>query len=298
MPSHSTERTTTMLHLGKNNLNNKAIHPTSSKGSSGRKVLLGLTIATALAGALPTAYGDPSNQTPPAIKPWKISWGWNYFEGDYRLAQTTRVFYVPWKIQYQINRSWQVALTTPWLAVFGPGTASDTTLLATPDQAISEDASGLGDVILGATYLSSKQWLPGWWHSISVKQKIPTADADKRLGSGEPDTSFHITFFKTTAHWQWLIETAYKKRSDATLDNSFSGSLGALYRPITSIPLRFGIITTMREPATPSRSMIQEWTFYSQYHINTAWSMSSYLSTGSTADSLDFGFGAQVDYRF
>ncbi|MEJ2681578.1 MAG: hypothetical protein P8144_08915 [Gammaproteobacteria bacterium] len=287
-----------MMHLDKKSLYNKTIRPNSSKGSSCRKGILGLTIVTALAGALPTAYGDQSNRTAPAIKPWKISWGWHYFEGDYRLTESTRVFYVPWKIQYQVNRSWQVALTTPWLAVFGPGTASDTTIFKTPNQTISEDATGLGDVILSAAYLSSKQWLPGWWHGISVKQKIPTADAEKRLGSGEPDTSFHVTFFKTTDHWQWLIETAYKKRSDATLDNSFSGSLGALYMPATSIPLRFGIISTIREPATPSRSMIQEWTFYTQYHINTAWSISSYLSTGTTADSLDFGFGAQVDYRF
>ncbi len=72
--------------------------------------------------------------------------------------------------------------------------------------------AGLGDTILKARFFVVDD--PGsnrWWPSLTpfVKLKIPTADENKNLGTGEFDGGFGIEFDRTFGHFFIFGDVSY-----------------------------------------------------------------------------------------
>ena len=130
---------------------------------------------------------------------WKISTGFDYSSGDYGDPEDTEILYVPVNVKYAQD-TFQIKVTVPWVQIKGPGTvigAGDGGVVIPGDGTEVGTESGIGDIWASFTY--SVEAIPEdlFFLDLVAKVKIPTADEDKRLGTGEVDYTLQADFFKS-----------------------------------------------------------------------------------------------------
>jgi len=118
---------------------------------------------------------------------WTVSSSVDYSQGDYGEAVDTEIFFLSQQLALERGNT-ALRLTVPWLEVTGPAdvVAPGAPLAESQPADATRSESGLGDVQLN---LSHTLWDYGtrFYLLPSVGVKFPTADEDKRLGSGEAD---------------------------------------------------------------------------------------------------------------
>jgi len=159
----------------------------------------------------------------------------------------TEIYMLPLSLKWRSGKRW-AKLAGSWVAVKGPGnvdTASDTY-----DNSLDRDTlgseNGVGDLYLSAGQFFSyplsdrKVWL-----ELSGKYKLPLADFDKGLGTGEADTTLTGSIFYPLQRSQdnpWFkpqqlyTKLSYAWRGDPDsidLENRPTLLLGAVFRPST-----------------------------------------------------------------
>lgn len=109
-------------------------------------------------------------------------------------VEETQVYTLPISLKWRSGLRW-AKVAASWVSVSGPGNVDDTAG-SVLDREITGSESGIGDL-----YLSAGQLFP-WslpdrhaWLQVSGKFKVPTADLDKGLGTGEPDTTLTGALF-------------------------------------------------------------------------------------------------------
>jgi hypothetical protein len=171
----------------------------------------------------------------------------NYSVGDYGTGKDTTIVYVPFTLGVRpIDQLW-LSLTVPYLyqnsqnvVVTGGGVATrkkSTGKFAQP--ATSTTESGLGDVLLKASYvlLDEKPFLPEI--APYVKIKFPTADKDRGLGTGEFDETVGVDLSKQLigplSGYVTVAYTFIGSPSGTDFRNSFGWSIGAAYALIPNL---------------------------------------------------------------
>ncbi|TAJ26829.1 MAG: transporter [Nitrospirae bacterium] len=159
---------------------------------------------------------------------WQVSLTPSYTSGDYGQGSTTTVIYVPLSFQ-RLFRDGDISFVVPWVSVTGD--CSVTLLSGVPNQTGSQCGaphpqrgrkkrtstpdpivtnSGLGDLVLRGRYymLDEGGGLPEV--AVTARLKIPTAEADKGLGTGEFDEGFGIEVTRTLlGNWVGFVDAGY-----------------------------------------------------------------------------------------
>lgn len=256
-----------------------------------------LTCLAAIASlSLPLAARSQTAQPQPAVL--KLGTGFNYSKGDYGFTQDTELWSVPLNLSYDADR-WSLKAAFSYLTIKGPANvATGTTPAGGPARPTSETESGFGDISVSATYHANP--VPGELNvDFTARVKLPTANEDRGLGTGETD------YYVQTD----LSQTFGKITTFATLGYRFMGSNAAS-------PLKDGPFATAGAafPATDKTivGLAYDWQRriiagaehgsnaigFVANNPNDRWSLLAYGIAGFNDASPDFGFGGLVTYKF
>jgi hypothetical protein len=170
------------------------------------RALGSLAMAASSLGAAPPAFAASSD--------WKASAALDYESGDFGTGTRFDTLYVP----VTLRRYWgdgYGSLTVPYLSQTSNGTV--TNVGGTPakvrkgrGEAETTTRSGLGDLIARGGYAVMTEDPQPFDLTAVGKVKIPTADKDEGLGTGEFDEGAGLEFGKSVAPgWTLLADVYY-----------------------------------------------------------------------------------------
>lgn len=245
---------------------------------------------------------------------WKYTLGTDYSTGDYGDAADTEIVSTPFTVSYKPSTSWTFKASLPYVQIegpggvipggdggfvvgrgkgndFGPGNGGGETEVETVKE------SGPGDLWLTGTY-SLEPIGERWFVDLSGKFKVPTADEEKGLGTGEPDYTLQAEVFTIAGDFTPFATVARKVKGDlpeTELNDVWYTSIGSGYRLATDTSL--GLSLDYQQASTDGSEDSTELFGYLNQKLNPRWSGMLYGYKGLSEGSPDFGFGLQVSYR-
>ncbi len=231
---------------------------------------------------------------------FKISSGFDYSSGDYGNTIDTEIWYVPLTVKYDAF-PWVMKVTVPWLQITGPGgvVGGGDSVVVLNNAALTETTeSGLGDVVAAVTY-SMDPISDGWpLLDFTAKVKLPTADEDKGLGTGETDYTLQLDAAKSYGRLTPLATLGYKFKGDPAgvkLDNVIFASAGAAYKINNTVSA--GASLDYQEASTDSSEDAVEVFGYVAWKITPRWTLNTYVVAGFTDGSPNEEIGMQFSFR-
>lgn len=263
--------------------------------------LLGIVVVIVLAGASPAPAEDAPH--------WSLSTSVNYSTGDYGTGKDTTLLYVPVTLGVRpIDRLW-LSLTVPYIylsgenvVLTGGGVAArkrGSGKLARPETSSSSE-SGLGDVLFKASYVALEERdvipeLTPW-----VRIKLPTADEDRGLGTGEFDETLGVDLSKRLLERLFgYVTVAYTFIGDppgTEFRNSFGWSVGAAYEVVR--PLSVFAFIDGSTAISPGQTDPIELRVGADYALTKALKLTGSVSRGLTDGAADWGVSAGLRLRF
>lgn len=228
----------------------------------------------------------------------KLSTGFDYSTGDYGDTQDTNILYIPFTTK-ATKGNWTAKLTVPYLEIEGPGAvvgSGDISVQQNGGNIVTTE-SGLGDVVAGLTYTFDLEQYDTYVDVIS-KVKIPTADEDKGLGTGETDFTFAVDVTKIFGQAYVFGGVGRKFVGDKNqfqLDDIFLFNIGGGYQMTKKTGV--GASYDFREAAGSGEDP-SEITIYAVHKITNDISLQGYGVIGFSNGSPDTGIGVQIGYRF
>lgn len=221
--------------------------------------------------------------------------GLDYSSGKYGQSETTKISYIPITGKYETEQ-WTFKLTIPWLEITGPsGVSGDSRIITNQTGNQITTTSGLGDMVANASYSAFQLNAQKIYIDLNAKVKLPTASEAKGLGTGEYDYSFSTDIYKIVNHLTWIGTIGYKKLGDpngVNLSNVWFGTVGGVYK--FNQQNSAGLTVDLREPTSKSSTHLSEYTLFYSHKFNDTYKLQTYLVTGDTQSSVDFGGGAML----
>jgi Putative MetA-pathway of phenol degradation len=164
--------------------------------------------------------------------PLTLGAGVHYSSGDYGSATDTRIMSFAATARYETGL-WVYKATLPYLSVKG-----DTNVIPGVGQVggaavRSDSASGLGDIVLSATYAAYYDKATTLGMDLTAKLKLATADESKGLGTGKHDVVLLLDLYRTFDRITGFGGIGYHILGDSPafpLENAWSANLGASYK--------------------------------------------------------------------
>jgi len=231
-------------------------------------------------------------------KPAKVtlSCGYNYITGKYGRATATTVSYAPVTLKVK-EEHWVVKVTVPYISVSGPGVGgSDGGDLGGVTSTGTE--KGLGDLQIGYSYLYT--WgSPDLTGDMTVKFKLPTADAHRNLGTGKMDYTVQAGLNRNFGDF-YVSGSAGRKMNGSSdrfrLRDVWRYSVGGGMN--VNPYLMVGASYDFREASSATGHSVSQVTGFMNYNLTDTWSVQVYAGTGFTVSSPDFSTGVQLNYKF
>lgn len=248
--------------------------------------LLSAFLAAALLAPAQTAVTIPSSTT--------LGTGFDYSRGDYGFATDTEVSSVPLNLVHE-RGPWLLSASFSWLNVKGPATIVGGGGAPRPTAA---SESGFGDIYAGATYHFGSLG-GGVDMSATARVKLPTADEDRGLGTGEADYYGELTFFRTFSSVTPFVTAGYRALGDNTVYQLRDGAYatgGAHFRLSASTVV--SALLTWRRPIIAGGDDAREAMFMVSHDFAERWRVTAYALKGFTDASPDFGTGVAAGWRF
>lgn len=229
--------------------------------------------------------------------------GVEYTTGDYGTDIDTSSWYIPLTIGYTAETfAWGV--TVPYIRVDGSDQVTGIRTTPTrspgglqPFATISEERvdSGLGDVILSATYQLQEETPAAPWLGVRGKVKLGTADEAKNLGTGEND--YAIQFEAAKGMFDGFIGYNFLGDTETVdYDDIFYGA-GAI-----TLPLRQAWRTRaelyLEESALSELDEVVELTLSLSSPLTRGRYFSLYAIKGFSDTSPDWGVGTLLSHGF
>lgn len=155
-----------------------------------KKIAAGAAIALLFAAAPAAAQSQNVEQAQDNDFGLSFTTGVDYSSGDYGLAEDTDILVVPFSLR-ATSGPFAFTASLPYLNISGPGG-----VVVGPDgqplpgvPSASGERSGLGDLTLGANYTLRTDPSGGLELTLGGRVKLPTANQDKQLSTGETDFS-------------------------------------------------------------------------------------------------------------
>ncbi|MBI2514395.1 MAG: hypothetical protein HYV96_20670 [Opitutae bacterium] len=246
-----------------------------------------------LAGAL---LAQTTTPTPPPSA-LTVGTGFDYSRGSYGLATDTTVTSVPVEFSYE-GGPWIFRAFTSWLTIKGPSAAALTGGAGNLTRPTSASESGVGDVYLDLTYRPDAI-SDGWHLDPTVRVKLPTADEDRGLGTGEADYYAQLTGYRTFGSVTPFVTGGYRILGDSDryqLRDGAYGSGGAHFRTSDRTVLTASL--DWRSRVVDGGDAGTEATVAVTHDLNDRWRLFVYGQKGFTDASPDVGGGMRLSYRF
>ncbi|MCY1391594.1 hypothetical protein D9M71_64410 [compost metagenome] len=195
-----------------------------------------------------------SSTLPALADTFNTSIGTDYSSGDYGTGTTSEIWYVPLVGKYETG-AMTYKLTVPWLRITNPSVGPDGAPLP---GGCGEVESGVGDTVASAGYAVLDGSQGGMLVDLIGKVKVPTADEDKCLGTGETDYSAQVDLTQGFGPVTGFATLGWKKfgdPSDTNFDDPIFAGVG-LAIPVAAVT-SLGASYDWRQKvprATPSRS--------------------------------------------
>jgi len=230
--------------------------------------------------------------------PLTLGAGLHYSSGDYGTGNTTRIASLVATARYDAG-PWTYRAAVPYLRVDGDTSVIPGVGPVRGGTASSRTESGLGDIVLGATYAAYYDAASTFGVDLAGKVKLPTADESKGLGTGEPDFVFLVDFYRSFDRVTGFAGIGYHILGDAPglpLNNVWSASLGASYRLDQRDSA--GLSLDGRERAAPGSARQRELTGFFTRKLDRFWKAQLYALIGLADGSPDWGFGLSAARPF
>jgi hypothetical protein len=224
-----------------------------------------------------------------------MSTGLDYSSGDYGGAKTSETWYVPIVGKYETGPL-TLRLTVPYLHITNPSVGPEGEPL--PGGCGSTE-SGLGDVVGSAGYALLDGSQGGVLLDVIGKVKLPTADEDKCLGTGETDYSVQFDVAKGFGAVTAFGTLGWKKFGDPSGTNfrdPIYASIGAGYK--LAPPTTVGAAYDWREKVTSSGDEISEMSLFVSQKLDEKWKLQVYAVKGFSDASPDWGGGVFVSHSY
>lgn len=262
-----------------------------------RKIIFFSTLALSASGEALAAQESDASHT--------LSIGGYLSRGEYGLDRDTDIVYLP--VSYEYARfPWRAGVTVPWLSIEGPGGVFPQTGSVRPRRRggrppppeISSE-SGLGDVTLSLAYQPASMLAGLAYMELGLHAKLPSADEERGLGTGETDYSAQLDVFRTLDRTTWYSTLGYTARGRTPLYNlkdSLYFSLGVMreFTGTVSAGLRFDY----SEAASEDVEAIREFMPFVSWSFSERTSLMLYTVLGTTDSSPDRTAGLQLNWSF
>ena len=276
----------------------------------GKRAFYCLAIGLSLIGPTCSEAEDPT---------WQIGLSVYHSSGDYGTDSTTTITSIPVSIR-RLFRDGDITLVVPFLSVTSD---CDVTLLSgvpnktggtCPTQTITTKngkqitrlratrttETGMGDLVLRGRYyvLDDRGLIPTV--ALTARLKIPTADRDRGLGTGEFDEGLGIEISKMlTAQWIGFVDLGYTFIGDPggiDLRNQWSYDLGAGYYVTKSLlaSVYYEEWTAVIVDFPNPRDLL----FAVNYTATSAFRVNGSIARGLSNGAPDWAFTAGVNIRF
>ena len=242
---------------------------------------------------------------------WLLSTSVNYSVGDYGTGKDTTLLYVPLTLGVTPLERLSLSLTVPFIrqttqtvVVTGGGVAvkkKEQGKLATSERDnVTQTEEGLGDVLLKGAYvlLEEKSIVPEV--APYLKIKVPTADKDRGLGTGELDETVGVDMSKQLVERLFAYVTvAYTfigSPPGEHLRNSFGWSVGAAY----SVAPPFSIFAFLdgATAISPGQEDPLEIRVGAEYKLTKSLKLTGAATKGLSNGSADWGVSGGLTLRF
>jgi hypothetical protein len=229
-----------------------------------------------------------------------LSTGIDFSSGDYGETDNTEIVYLPLTIKHTAF-PWSAKLTVPYISITGPDSVTagtDGTVINTDTASTQTTDSGLGDTVASLSYALDTWWNSAPYVDLTAKIKFPTADSEKRLGTGETDYQAQLDIAHTMGRLTPFATLGYKIMGDTQetdFNNVLYTSLGANQRLTDTFSAGFSF--DFMEATTTTNSDRKEIMGYLNWKISRTLSVNTYAVTGFTDASPDYAVGMQITVR-
>jgi hypothetical protein len=230
---------------------------------------------------------------------FQLKLGPSYDEGDFGTRDTTRTFFFPVTLRYLGDR-FDASITGSFVRLDSP---SDVTIVEGQAQRTGTSGrrrvnSGIGDLILrGRYFLVDDPWPASWVPSFApfVKLKLPTADEDKGLGTGEVDHGVGFEWDKTFGD-VFLFGDASYTFMGGDFRNRPAASLGVGRRLTPAVTLS-GLLDWRRALVRGNDDPL-ELVGLVTVKLSRTVSVTPNVFVGLTNGSPDWGAGVELSWKF
>lgn len=224
-----------------------------------------------------------------------VGTGFDFSRGDYGLGTDTEVMSIPLSLSYEQGH-WLFEARAPWLRIEGPAT-----IVAgggSPTRPTAAAESGLGDVTVGATY-RSKRGPEAVNFATTVRTKLPTADEQRGLGTGEADYTGQFDLYRSFGRITPFGSVGYTWFGDSTLyplEDGAYASGGAHFR--TGGSTVFTVAYNWRQRLIAGGDHGSDALIALTHDLGSRWRIMLYALKGFTDASPDQGAGLHLTCRF
>jgi len=217
--------------------------------------------------------------------------GLHHTAGDYGTGSETEITMLAATGRYE-SAAWVYKVTVPYIEVTGENTVVPGVGRVRGATGRRRTESGLGDIVLSATYGAYYEPSTMLGVDLTGKLKLPTADEDRGLSTGEADVIFLVDAYRNFDRWTGFAGVGYHILGDAPgqpLNNVWSANVGASYK----IDQRdsWGASLDTRQRVAPGAGAQREVTGFVQRKLDNLWKAQAYALIGLADGSPDWGFG-------
>ncbi len=222
---------------------------------------------------------------------WQADVSVSFSEGDYGGDGDTTMFYVPLMLK-RIFRSGDVSVTVPFIYLKSATGAVPVDGRPQSDGTGQvESASGLGDVVLKGKYYAVEQEGALPYLDLVARVKLPTADEDRGLGSGQPD-------FGLGAEASWRFGRNYFLSADVSYtivgdpagvnyENRAAWNAGLGWEPVAGLTL--AAYYDYRGPLQSGDGSARTLQLYAARRYRRVWRLYALAELGLSDAAADFG---------
>jgi len=228
----------------------------------------------------------------------KLSTGAEYITGNYGGTESIDQLYIPVTMRYSIDR-YSYRLTIPYITINAPSDTilSDGTVIPGTGDLTTE--SGMGDIIVAATYrdLLNTEISSNTAIDVTARIKFGTASTDKNLGSGEDDITLQADVYRFFQRTTLFGTLGYKFRGDPPgidLDNSLIVFIGGSQR--LTPEYKFSMDLYYQQPSISGLDDQLELSESLGYWLSRNRYIRGYLIQGLSDASPDWGAGFYITF--
>lgn len=235
---------------------------------------------------------------------FQLKVGATYDQGDFGTSDTTRTLFVPVTFKY-LGERFDIGVTPSFVVVDTVGGVSLIEGMPTRTEGAQGRRgtnAGFGDTLVkGRLFLfddpGPQTPLPSF--APFFKVKIPTANEDRNLGTGETDYGFGFEWEKQFERFLLFGDASYTvigSPPGQDLRNRPAASLGAGLQLTNALTV--GALIDWRRAVVSGRDDPTELVGFLTYTITRTISFSPHVLVGLTNGSPDFGIGFELGYKF